>query len=461
MSASDILNRVAQRFNRLVPEGSSVLAAVSGGGDSTALLFILAGLKERCAIGRMGVLHVNHGLRGSESDDDEKFVASLAQKLGVPLYVKKLSGKSLRAAGVEAWARSERYRFFLEVRALEQYDYIATGHTADDQAETVLLRIMRGTGLRGLRGILEKRGDGVVRPLIDLTRDEIISWLKSQNIQFRHDSSNDNHTFRRNRIRHELLPLLELQERGAFKKLLHIAEEAAEVWNAMRPAVDHWIAVHVQERGNCFFVEKKGLINNLFASEGLRTLFENHDIPADSVHIDTAIETARTKRAGGEYLLPGGLWRFYPQRTAVVFRKDPSPGNSTFHYALTVPGVTECPECGVSFIAAEESMPARKIKGDNRTVILDRDACGNNLVFRNWRRDDSFVPFGSDRVTDIGSFLSKQKIVKADRARMGVVEGRNGRIVWIPGVRISNHVRVTPETMKLLNIFYQSCPAKT
>jgi tRNA(Ile)-lysidine synthase len=173
MSARDILDRVARRYGTLVPQGASVLAAVSGGGDSTALLFLLAALKERCAIQRIGVLHVNHGLRGKESDGDETFVASLAKHLEMPFYAEKLSGQSLHSPGMEAWARSERYGFFQQIREQEHYDFIATGHTADDQAETVLLRIMRGTGLRGLRGILAKREDRVIRPIIDLRRAEI------------------------------------------------------------------------------------------------------------------------------------------------------------------------------------------------------------------------------------------------------------------------------------------------
>jgi tRNA(Ile)-lysidine synthase len=134
MQKSDILDRVARRFRTIAQPCASVLVAVSGGADSTALLFLLHALKKRCAIRRLGVLHVNHGLRGRESDGDEAFVASLARRLRAPLFVKTLSGRALHAPGMEAWARGERYKYFLEVKSRGCYDFIATGHTADDQA---------------------------------------------------------------------------------------------------------------------------------------------------------------------------------------------------------------------------------------------------------------------------------------------------------------------------------------
>jgi len=453
-----ILDRVARRYSVLAPQGASVLAAVSGGSDSTAMLFMLHELKERCAIKRIGVLHVNHGLRGSESDHDETFVASLAQRLQVPFYVRRLKGRRLHSPGMEAWARSERYRFFLEIREQEHYDFIATGHTADDQAETVLLRIMRGTGLRGLRGILARRDDGVIRPIIDLRRDEILSWLGSRDIRFRHDSSNDDATIQRNRIRLEVLPEFERQEPGARGRLLQIAEKATGLWNIAQPAIEKWISTYVKKYAGRFIVKKEGMIDGFHASEGLRMLFEHYAIPTDSPHVEEVLELGG--RTSGEYLLPGGEWRYYPGRETIVFRKNSTPGNGQFKYALAVPGITECPACGVRFIITEENAPPEKIPRDNLTVVIDPDTFGGGkLVYRSLRTDDSFVPFGSDRSTSVRAFLTKQRIRKAERMACGVVEAGDGTIVWIPGVRISQIVRVTSGTRKILMISYQSCPA--
>jgi tRNA(Ile)-lysidine synthase len=458
MSAGDILGRVARRYRSLAPANASVLAAVSGGADSTALLCMLHALKERCAIRRLGVLHVNHGLRGRASDGDEAFVASLARRMRLPLYLKKLSGTTLHAAGTEAWARRERYGFFDAVRERERYDAVATGHTADDQAETVLFRLMRGTGLRGLRGILADRGDGVIRPMIDCRRKEILAWLRSRRLRFRHDASNDDRAFRRNQIRHEVLPLIERSEPDARKLLVRIAEKAGGMWSAMRPAVDKWISGYAKKHPGWFTVAKKGLADGVIASEGLRALFELYAIPTDSSHVDEVIKNRARSR--GEYLLPGGAWRYYPLRKTIAFRTSSAPPAGPFSYALTVPGITECPGGGARFIADEKHARPEKIPGDNLTVVLDREACGRKLVYRSWRSGDRFVPLGSDRQTGVGSFLAKQRLSKVERTGLGVVEGRDGAVIWIPGVRISNLVRVTPATRRFLMIVYQSCPAE-
>jgi len=454
MQNDDILDRVARRFHTCASPGASVLVAVSGGADSTALLCMLHALKKKCAIKRLAVLHVNHGLRGSESDGDETFVASLARRQGVPFFVKRLAGRSLHVPGTEAWARGERYKYFLEVKDRERYDFIATGHTADDQAETVFFRILRGVGLRGLRGILPQRDDGVIRPIIDLRREDLLGWLGSRGIRFRHDSSNDDRSFRRNQIRHEELPALERREPGARERLLQIAEEAQGIWNRAQPRIGRWVSSFVKRNDGSFIVSKAGLADGFHASEGLRMLFDHHAIPTDSSHIDEIIEN-RT-RTGGEYLLPGGAWRYYPRRDTVVFSQGAVSGAGTFSYTLAVPGSTECPGCGARFIVDEEDAPPEKISKDNLTVVLDREACGRKLVYRSWRDDDFFVPFGGKRRTTVKSFLAKQKLSKAERATRGVVEGRADAIVWIPGVRLSDLVRVTSGTRKTLKISYQS-----
>ncbi|MBN2188245.1 MAG: tRNA lysidine(34) synthetase TilS [Chitinispirillaceae bacterium] len=456
MQKPDIFHRVARRYRSIAQPGASVLVAVSGGADSTALLFLLHALKRRCAIRRLGVLHVNHGLRGRDSDGDERFVASLSRRLRMPFFLKTLSGRSLHQPGMEAWARGERYRFFLEVKDRERYDCIATGHTADDQAETVLFRIMRGAGLRGLRGILAKRDDGVIRPIIDLRREEIVAWLGRQGMAFRHDSSNDDRSFQRNRMRFEVLPALEGREPGSRRLLLRIAEKTQGIWIRAQPRIGKWVSSFVKRGDAGFIVDKAGLADPFHSSEGLRMLFDHYGIPTDSPHIDEVIKN--TARTGREYLLPGGQWRYFPRRDTLVFSRGPLADAATFSFALAVPGTTECPGCGVRFIAVEKAAPMGEISKDNLTVMLDREACGTRLVYRNWRPRDVFVPFGSRRRTGVGPFLAKQKLGKGERKALGVVEGRDGAVVWIPGVRLSELVRVTPTTKRVLKISYQSCP---
>lgn len=197
-----MLNKLRQFIRRyqMLSTGDSVVCAVSGGADSVALLFALYLLREQMNI-VLSAAHFNHGLRGDESNRDEMFVRQLCDRLNIPLYVGKgnvVSGKK----GLEAAAREARYKFFHTLPGK-----IATAHTADDNAETVLMHLVRGTGLKGLGGITPVNGH-LIRPMLTITRQEVLLFLREYNLSFVVDSSNDTEQFLRNRLRHSVMPLL-------------------------------------------------------------------------------------------------------------------------------------------------------------------------------------------------------------------------------------------------------------
>jgi tRNA(Ile)-lysidine synthase len=245
------VRRQVRQFLAALPVGGEPgVVTVSGGPDSVALLRALAS----CGSGPLTVAHVNHRLRGAESDADEAFVRELAAGLGVPCRVKAADVAALAAGGnLESTARRVRYEFFAEVAAEVGAKWIATGHTANDQAETVLHRLVRGTGIQGLRGIApqirgqrtEDRGQPqhetpdssvlcplpsvvLIRPLLAVTRAEILAYLAELGQPFREDSSNADPRFTRNRIRHELLPLLRTFNPEVVSVLARLAEHAAD-----------------------------------------------------------------------------------------------------------------------------------------------------------------------------------------------------------------------------------------
>jgi tRNA(Ile)-lysidine synthase len=207
-----LIRKVRRGLRRLDVTTGGIVVAVSGGPDSVALLRILATLRRGDGL---TVAHLNHQLRGAESDDDEAFVQGLAAKLSLPIHSERLDVKLLtRQLGdnLEAVARRARYAWFARVAQQTAARWVATGHTADDQAETVLHRLLRGTGLKGLRGVAARReltaGIGLVRPLLPIRRTEVLAYLDAEGQDYRIDSSNRDPAFTRNRIRHELLPLL-------------------------------------------------------------------------------------------------------------------------------------------------------------------------------------------------------------------------------------------------------------
>ncbi|HEV8375616.1 MAG TPA: tRNA lysidine(34) synthetase TilS, partial [Candidatus Polarisedimenticolia bacterium] len=189
--------------------GEAVLIAVSGGADSICLLDLFASLREREAF-PLYVAHVNHGLRGDESDADEGFVAASAKRLGVPFYVKKLGPDELRSSpkGLEAAARKARFEFLTGIATQTGSSRIALGHTRDDQAETFLLRLLRGSGRRGLGGMHPRTEEVFIRPLLEISRPAVRSHLQARGILWREDSSNEDLGRTRNRVRHRLLPML-------------------------------------------------------------------------------------------------------------------------------------------------------------------------------------------------------------------------------------------------------------
>lgn len=224
-----------------------VIVATSGGADSTALVRALHSLKGETGQGRLVVAHCNHGLRGAESDADETFVRALADELRLEAIVHKANvaaAADQRGDGIEEAARAVRYRFLQEAAGRVGARYIVTAHTLDDQAETILLRVLRGTGIAGLAGIPKVRGIagdtvGLVRPMLTLSRVEVLEYLQRLAQAYRNDSSNTDRSFTRNRVRHDLLPQLAQEYNPRIVETLsNLATQAEEMQAALRPMID-------------------------------------------------------------------------------------------------------------------------------------------------------------------------------------------------------------------------------
>ena len=204
------------REHSMIAPGDHIICAVSGGADSMALLWSMYLLKENLGI-RLSAAHFNHYLRGAESDADEAFVRDFCHRFDIPLYC----GQSIVTAGekgLEAAAREARYAFFATLDGK-----IATAHTADDNAETVLMHLVRGTGLKGLGGIAPMRGNHVIRPMLTVTREDVLALLEEYSIAYRTDSSNETDQFLRNRLRHHVMPLLKAENPSIHENLSTMA----------------------------------------------------------------------------------------------------------------------------------------------------------------------------------------------------------------------------------------------
>src|SRR6058998_2550256 len=225
----------AVRQKKLLRPDDRVLVAVSGGPDSVCLVLVLHELRQRGVLPGLDlhVAHVNYSLRGEESEKDEAYVRDLGNQLSLPVHVERAHLVPRSGRALQSQARDARYAFFTRVRREYGLTAVATGHTADDQAETILMWLLRGSGTSGLAGIPVQRGDGIIRPLLGVTRAQVLDYLASRGIVYRTDASNATRVYRRNQIRHEIMPLLR-----TFNPRIERAQERHDLMPDLIAAVD-------------------------------------------------------------------------------------------------------------------------------------------------------------------------------------------------------------------------------
>lgn len=450
MLRDQFIQKFTEYSSRLIPQNSSVLVALSSGPDSMALLYALHYSRADLKLKRIYIAHVNHQLRGEESDQDQSHAKFHAKVLNLPIFIKQLSGKKLHDSGLEEWARNERYAFFTELRNSLHCNLIATGHNKNDQAETVLMRLFRGGTLKSLAGILPLREDGVCRPLLWATRNEIITFLKDNSISFRTDSSNSDQFYKRNWIRHAVLPLIESHEPSIINHLVDYAQQAQALISEDEVSIKKWIDENKLNKAFGFDINKTGL-NQKVAIDALHEIFLEYHIPSTKIHLQEII--ANSEKSSGEYLLPSG-WKYYPGENHIHFSKQKANPDKTWSYKLSVPGITEIPELNAQIEIIVKENYNNILPTDNWTVVIPFTQDILPLSIRLCEKTDRFKPFGMKQSLLISDFLKKSKIPKFERERTCVVV-KDDEVVWIPKVRLSENFRVLPSTKTTIFLQYK------
>jgi len=416
------------RRHHLIQPGQRVLAACSGGADSTALAVVLHRLAAAVPF-QLELLHVHHGLRGAAADADESFCRELAGRLGIPFHRAGLGGEAVPEANREEWLRERRQAVYRDFLA-RGFDRIALGHTLDDQAETVLLRLARGAGLEGLSGMAARTKAGLVRPLLAVTRREILEFLSSEGVDHREDASNADLRHRRNRVRHRILPALAAELGPETARVIARSagvarRERAALARLLRPRREALLAGRRggwEFRADDFLRQpapvQLPLLREIVreARGGLRGLSLGH--------LARALELIRAGRSGRRVTLPGG-----PVLTLScgVVRLAAGPGGAPpFEYRLAVPGALDIPETGERY----EAVPAAgQAPGPDAVLLPDP---GPELVFRSFRPGDR-VPAGGGHKKLKKLFLER-RVPVPDRGRVTLVTGTSGEILWIPAL---------------------------
>ena len=412
-----------------------ILAACSGGVDSTALLLLLSDLRSEGFAVTAG--HVNHRLRGEDSLGDEAFLRDLCSRLNVELHVEDgaLDPERIRASGLEAAARDVRHQRLAATAAKIGARFIATAHQKDDQAETVLMRLLSGTGLAGLRGIHPRRDDGWIRPLLEATRSEIEEFLGTRGVTPRQDRMNADQRFLRNRVRAVLRDF----GPAAIDNLASIASQAQQFWPAIEKSID------AVER-SCTFVTddetrfvqwpQDAWLRQALLNRHIRRLGGSRDVSsADLQRLASSVGDIRRVSVTRDLEL-------VHQRGALVLRRTPEP-TAPFEVELHAGSSAFISEIGATI--SVEPTSKTKVQGPRSKVQqlfqLPAGAAAKFTV-RNRRRGDRFQPLGLRNHKKLKDFLIDRKIGAEDRDAIPLLIW-HGEIVWVAGVEISERFKVT------------------
>ena len=491
---SDILKQVQrtiEAFGLLIP-GDGVVVGVSGGPDSLCLLHTLLRLREQYNL-QLTIAHLHHGARGADADADAEFVASLAKEWGLPVTIERMDVPALARAhkmAFEETARRVRYAFLARVAGESGALKIAVGHNADDQAETVLMHFLRGAGPAGLRGMLPRTPltdyrllspftqppDGpterltIIRPLLSVRRSEIEGYCASQGLTPRFDRSNLDTTYFRNRLRHELLPLLETYNPNIQARLCHTAAVIA---------ADYELLAGLRERAWCEVVReaREGAITfgraewralpvalqratlRQAAYRLRRTLRD-----VDFHHVENARQIGSRGETGAQATLPMGLALTVGYDTLTVSDSgdaipSPLPDEPLLWraepLAVRVPGITPLPGSDWALHATMEEewdLAIIAANPDAWTAYLDAEQLGGPLWLRSRRPGDRFRPQGmAGHGGKLSAFMINLKIPRAQRDHVPLLVAGD-KIVWVCGRRIGEGATVRPETRRVIKL---------
>ena len=449
----DLLARVRDTIRRhdLAPRGSRVLVAVSGGSDSVALSHLMMSLDRAGDLHVAGFAHFNHQLR-AEADRDEQLCAALAASLGRAFIadrgdVAALARRERRS--IEDAARHARYEFLERARIEASAGLIALGHTRDDQAETFLLRLLRGAGSRGLAAMHPRRG-AMIRPLIDCRRTELREYLAEHGVAFVHDASNEDVSIPRNRVRAELLPLLIARFNPSIVDVLaDEADLAREEWRWMAAVADDAFGQVARVSGDGTTLDTGQLAALPIALARLvarRALLERANARSISfAHVEQVLGLARED--GPPFDLPGQ--RVQRIASAIVLTSKPEGHRANlFRYSLSIPGEVLIPETG-ALVSAERAESAGKARADagmsaaGATAIVQFAKSDGPLTVRNRRPGDRFRPLGLGGGKKLQDFFVDRKVARQTRDSVPLVVDESDRIIWVAGHTIDERFRVT------------------
>jgi len=404
---------------QLIPKGSKVLVALSGGPDSVTLLHLLLSLKEELQI-KVFAAHLNHMLRGEESERDERFVKELCKRWNVPLFTGKVDVKGVcKGRNTEAVARELRYKFLHEKLREINGDLIATGHTASDLLETVLLNLVKGTGIRGLRGFLPKR-EKIVRPLFEITRKEVESYVKEKGLPFVVDSSNLSTDYERNLLRLKVVPVLREINPSVETAILKTAGILREIEELLRLSTEPFLNKFLSRDKFCIPLTELKKLHTSLRKELITRAYRALTGESLSYENVLSVVSLLSKRGYKEVELGNGFIAYRDQRELCIGRKGEGEVKPFYFEVKKVPAKVTTP-LGILLFEkdrGEPLIPYEEFK--EKGIIVRSRKPGDRLTFHNFSKP-------------LKKFLIEKKVPAKERDKLPIVVSGE-KIVWIPGL---------------------------
>ncbi len=463
MSGVTILAKLALRQG-LLHTHDRILLAVSGGPDSVALLHVLHGLSGELGL-HLEVAHLQHGIRGDEAKADARFVAELVGKLGLTFHLKEIDLPELRAragkGNLEQMARQQRYGFFADIARARQLNKIATAHTQDDQAETMLMWLLRGAGRKGLAGMSRSMpldggaGSGlqIIRPFLDVSKAEVLEYLGERQLEYRIDATNRDTKLLRNWLRLELMP--QLRERIDDRVGARLAAQA-DMLRDEQAVLDQVAQAELERCRRGAGLDRVLLLQQPVALQRLvlRCWIEavrGNLRGVDFTHIEALRGLAAAGPSQGRLAIPGG-WELRREYDSLYLAKTTrKPRAICYLYPVALGDPLSVREAGVVFHFERLAAPPALTPDSSMEAFFDADELGAGLSVRNFRNGDRFEPLGMSGHKKVKDLFIDRKLALAERASLPLLVAGD-RVLWIPGHGRSRDALVTPASRTVLRI---------
>jgi tRNA(Ile)-lysidine synthase len=452
--------------NRVRP-GAAIITALSGGADSVALLHCLLALSISGNGCRIIAAHLNHRLRGAEADRDEAFVRALCERLELELVVEQAQGLDPAAGNLEERSRILRHEFLNRTAERYNADYIALAHHSDDQAETVLLRLMRGCGIAGASGMAEAGPGRLLRPLLGLTRADVIAYLEARGEPWVTDSSNLAMTNGRSRVRNHLIPLLEREYAPSLsRRLSEFATELHATSDFITMSAEAELKRRMARGGSldlAGFAQLHPALAHALLREYLR--MRRGDLRrVNRVHIESMRNICVDGPVNGLCDLPDG-WRMRRAYGTAIAERVPRHAEAGFEIYLE-PGVQSRVEAGglaFTLTVIEPDGAFLALNPSYRRIgpmeaLFDQD-CGDGFALRSFRPGDRIRPLGMEGTRKVHDLFIDYKLPRDRRPSWPLVTARDGEILWIPGMARSRSALITPASRRAFWLTAEAGPA--